>query len=612
MSGKYDHRTYVISSIQAIQSEKNAKKYDLDPSKGEPNRKLILGLEKFCEINDGELKLLTMHGMDASERDLNPYFFQDRFQGKIMTPKERDYMLNKNCIISDIIVPPQNVDPSTSKDRYVQSDQTMIFAHPKQRFKTVAAGNAKLPKILATTGACTHPNYNETNSKGDTAKKDHKYGAVVAEIIDDASYNIRHIPAFKNGKFIDLGMMYNGNEVVQERVKCEALVLGDIHLGDHDPQTIEANYEMIDFFKPRRLFLHDLVNGHSVNPHERDNLVTRAVAFEEGRLSIEAELKAINTELNRIAKMMKDGDVNVVFSNHDFFVDRYIESGRFIHEPWNAKLAGKLWSAMLEGKNPSEEGIKMMGPVPSNVRFLTLRDDIKLQGWQLASHGHKGISGGKGSIQSREVGFGKSITGHTHAPEMIRNTIVVGTSTRLDLKYTEGSMSRWLAANAVLYEGGLTQLLPIIRGKWKMKRDPKQKIYLPPAVSFEKKDEPANILEDIVKDVDDLSEPENKLAKNYPERIDLESALIQNKGKIRNAANQLGIHRNVLYSLLGRYNIDNDSIRKEAKEKEKIEILDALEKTNWSIPTAAELLNLKPQTFRSRTEKHSIELKTKC
>ena len=298
MLSRYDHRTYVISSIQAVQSERNANKYkNVDPSKGEPNRNLINGLEKFCEINEGQLYLLTMNGMDATERDLHPYFLQDKF--KVMEPHDRDYKLNNNCIISDIIVPPQNVDPSTSKDRYVQSDQTMIFAHPKQRFKTVAAGNAKLPKILATTGACTHPNYNETNSKGDTAKKDHKYGAVVVEIIDDTSYNLRHIPAFKNGKFIDLGVLYNGNKIVEEKVKCEALVLGDIHWGDHDFRAIEANYEMIDFFKPKRLFLHDLLNGHSVNPHEKDNFLSRARFYEQGRLSIEDELKAVYKELIR-------------------------------------------------------------------------------------------------------------------------------------------------------------------------------------------------------------------------------------------------------------------------------------------------------------------------
>jgi hypothetical protein len=39
----------------------------------------------------------------------------------------------------------------------------------------------------------------------------------------------------------------------------------------------------------------------------------------------------------------------------------------------------------------------------------------------------------------------------------------------LDLEYTAGSATSWMAANAVLYEGGTVQLIPIIRGKWKPK-----------------------------------------------------------------------------------------------------------------------------------------------
>jgi hypothetical protein len=366
-------------------------------------------------------------------------------------------------------VPPQNIDPATSRDRIVQADQTRIYAHSKQRLKSIASGNNKFPKLLATTGSCTLPNYNQTNHRGDLATKEHCLGAIILEIIDNAHFNIRHIPALKNGKFIDMAHVYDGTKRERKKVNVEALVLGDIHLGDHDPKTMKANYEMIDYFKPKRLFLHDLVNGHSVNPHERDNLLKRAIAYEENRLNIELELYNVHKELLKFSKRMKGGEVNIVYSNHPFFIDRYLDGGRFMQEPWNAKIAIKLADAMLNGENPVEYGIKMMGQLPSNVHFLKLRDDYKVWGWQLASHGHKGISGARGSIRSREVGFGKSITGHTHAPEILRNTYIVGTSTKLDLPYTDGSISTWLAANAVLYEGGQVQLLPIINGKWKLK-----------------------------------------------------------------------------------------------------------------------------------------------
>ncbi|MFH1589803.1 MAG: hypothetical protein ABIB43_04520 [archaeon] len=457
--------TYVITAFQAKQRPKNADKYGIDYSKGAPNRNLIRGLEEYCEKNSAKIMYLSMDGMDASEPARK---FADRFfknNPDVYYPKDRNIKLNKNCIVSDDIVPPQNMDPATSRDRIVQADQTRIYAHSKQRLKSIAAGNGRLPKLLITTGACTHPNYNTTNHKGDMAKKEHKYGAVVVEVIDKTYFNVRHMPAMRNGTFVDVGNVYNGSQPIG-KANVESITFGDIHWGDHDSYAIQANDEMIKYFKPKRLFLHDFVNGHSVNPHERDNLITRIQAFEQGRLDIKQELSSAYEELVRIAKNNPEVEINVVYSNHGFFIDRYLESGRFIHEPWNGKIAFKLADAMVMGQNPVEIGLNMMGKIPPNVRFLKLRDDYKVWGWQLASHGHKGISGARGNVKSAEVAHGKSITGHTHAPEIMRNTVIVGTSTRLDLPYTDGSSSRWLAANAVLYEGGLVQLLPSIKGKW--------------------------------------------------------------------------------------------------------------------------------------------------
>jgi len=461
-------RKYVITSFQPKQSERNAEKYGYDPTKGAVNKNLIKGLESYCG-EDGELIYLSMNGMDASEGE-NQWdsFFKNN--SNVYLPKERNIKLNKNCIISDDIVPPQNMDPSTSRDRIVQGDQTRIYAHSKQRFKSVAAGNARLPKLLITTGTCTHPNYNETNHIGDLAKKEHKYGAVVVEILDNSHFNVRHIEAQKNGVFADMGYLYDGRK--KKRAKIEALVLGDIHWGDHDPRTIIANDQMLKYFKPKRLFLHDFMNGHSVNPHERDNMLSRAMYFKNGRLSIETELRKAYKELTRLAKNNINTEINLVHSNHGFFLDRYMENKQFVYEPWNLEIALKLSTEMLKDskrnlKDPVEAGLKMIGKIPANVKFLQLSDDYRVWGWQLASHGHRGISGARGSVKSHEVSFGKSITGHIHAPERLRNTVVVGTSTRLDLPYTDGSASRWMAANAVLYEGGLVQLLPVINGRWR-------------------------------------------------------------------------------------------------------------------------------------------------
>ena len=454
---------YVITAAQAIQSDKHSKRHMKDSSRGAPNKELIKGLERYCSDRDAELIILRMPGMDNSEENMHPFFDKrgdvyDRFNKK----------LNDGIELSDMMVPPQNVDPASGRGRFVQSDCTKVFPHTKQRLKAIPASNANLPKLLMTTGAITYPNYHPSNHRGDAAKRDHMYGAVVVEIIDDTFYNVRHMRAQQNGKFIDMGLKYDMGRK-PTKAKVEALVWGDVHVGDDDPETMGANYEMIDHFQPKRLFLHDFLNGHSVNPHERDNLMSRAQNWEKGRLSLEEELKNAYDDPRIVSKLMGKREVNLVASNHHFFLDRYLESGDFTREPWNTKLAMNLGLAMMDGEDPVEAGLKMMGDIPSNVNFLKIDSDYKVWGWQLGSHGHKGISGAKGSIRSRENAHGKSITGHSHTPEILRNTYIVGTSTELVLDYNKGDVSSWMAANAVLYDGGLVQMLPIVHGKWKLK-----------------------------------------------------------------------------------------------------------------------------------------------
>ena len=51
----------------------------------------------------------------------------------------------------------------------------------------------------------------------------------------------------------------------------------------------------------------------------------------------------------------------------------------------------------------------------------------------------------------------------------MNGSISVGTSGVIPMPYQEGQPSTSMAGNAVIYEGGLAQALPIIYGKWKKK-----------------------------------------------------------------------------------------------------------------------------------------------
>ena len=472
-------KKYVITSAQASY-EKNddgdKMPYGGGRAKAIPHESFLKALETYTKDSGAELIIVPIAGKRNTENILHEGLQNrpDIFHG---TMKQ----FNKNLQLRDLVVPPQNVDPTTGKMNMVSKyNSSIIFAHSKQRFLPVPVFNADLPRYLYTTGAVTKPNYNLANSRGDTAMRNHIFGALVIEVLDDVFYNIRNIRAMKSGKFADLGKLYNDGKT-PKKVGVDALVLGDIHWGDHDIKSIQANYEMIDFFKPERIFIHDFFNGHSINHHEMDNYLIRGREYDRGRLSLERELEEDYKEIVHLSSMAgKKTEINILAANHHAFLPKYLNSGAWTDKDlWNTKICSELYAVARKLNLPEneiddtaflfKEGLKKFGPIPSNVHFYRYRDNYRRFGFQLGIHGDKGKSGARGgNAQSRSVtGGGKSISGHSHTMEIFGDTYIVGTSGKLDLPYTMGYGNSTIAANAVLYKIGTVQMIPIIEGRWK-------------------------------------------------------------------------------------------------------------------------------------------------
>lgn len=480
-SKKFKPKTYIFTSAQACYYEnKDGDQLPWGGGKGKaiPNHNLLRGFETLAKERGAELVILPIAGKRSTEDILHEDLSnrKDIFRGTML-------WLNKNLQLRDIVVPPQNVDPATGKEELIgKYGSSIIFAHSKQRVFPGAVFSADLPRYIYTTGAVTQPNYNLANHRGDTAMRNHVFGGLIVEVMDDVYYNLRNIRALQNGKFVDLGIEFNGDSIPTKR-NVDSLILGDIHWGDHDEETIKANYEMIEHFKPKRLFLHDFFNGHSVNHHEKINFLRRAREFKRGRLSLENELKEDYQELIRLSNLIgKQGEIYVVASNHHAFLPRYINDTKSWAERdlWNSEIGGYLYSKGVGLKDVPEEdiddaaylieeGMKRHGNIPENINFLKLKDSYKRHGFQLGSHGDKGASGsrgGKAKARSK-TGGGKSVTGHSHCMEVYGDTYIVGTSGKLDLPYTAGYGNANIAANAVLYTNGSIQMIPIIEGRWK-------------------------------------------------------------------------------------------------------------------------------------------------
>lgn len=435
-----------------------------------PNNRLLQSMETYAGEREADMTILPMIGKNASEdwRQLHRAFDDYPVQyGSLM--------LNDSIQIEQFHVKPQAVDPSTGLRRFAQRERTQVFASPKQRMTAIPDASREHTKFLVTTGAVTMPNYStgddnlaERRRLGSIARRDHEFGALVVETLGNKGYFMRHVRSGNRGAFIDLGTRYDGKEV-EEGIRPDAMVLGDWHSGRTDPDVLDGTLDMIDTLKPKKVFLHDFFDGHSVSHHVEKQPITQQLLQQEdlGHTSLEAELAQCRDELIDLAS--RTDEVVVVMSNHHEFLWRWLNEGRFMQSPKNMRFGFKLASHMAEKdeNDPVEHGIKMIGDIPKNIRFLKRTDSVKVRGYELGAHGDKGVGYGYGSITSKENDFGKSISGHVHKAEKQRQTHTVGTMLPRDMYYMRGSPSAWTNSHAVIYPDGSVQHLFLENGLWR-------------------------------------------------------------------------------------------------------------------------------------------------
>jgi len=454
-------KTYVITAAQACAA---------------PNSNFLTGLEYCTEQMNAELKILPMIGKSAAEDWVEENFHRRIREHRLEYDK---FKINNNVQIEQFNIRPYAIEPLTGLYRFAQRETTLIFASPKQHWRPVAHSNKKHPKFLVTTGACTQPNYVTTDSKsaerrrlGDIARRDHVYGAMIIEVEDEEIFHMRPIRANSEGKFVDLGVMYDGKETSES--KLEAMVLGDYHMGWTDPQVRNTTLEIIKEMKPERLILHDFFDGHSVSHHIEQRYIEYKLIqqADRGHQYLERELKEGTDELLLLSELMEGRKIYIAPSNHHEFLHRYLNECRFTKDPPNARfgfiLAG--YFAEKDYNNPVEAGYNMVAPkkkLPKNIIFLRRDQDFKVRGYQLGSHGDKGPGLGYASMNSKENDWGKSITGHVHKAQIMRNTYTVGAMLPLSPYYMRGSPTDFSHSHAFLWDNGTVQLINIIDGKWR-------------------------------------------------------------------------------------------------------------------------------------------------
>lgn len=382
-----------------------------------------------------------------------------------------DLALNSNLYISGIKMSAKQIDPTTGLNR-MGHKMSFIFGSPKQRLKVKANSNIKHPHVSMGAGAITHPNYDTDKYMSERTAKlaeiDHKIGAVVVEL-DAENYYFRQIQASSSGAFADLGKLYMPTGEVVEYAP-EYFVMGDLHPGETDPVALQCWKEVVTETKAKNIVVHDGVNGHSISHWLEGKIIDKALMARRGMTNLEQEGKLVAETLREILSWMP-GKIYMVPSNHNDFLNRYINDKRFVKDYENLDFVARvLLTPTLNGEDPAKVLVEHFLSKEEKSRIVWWKEDedFRYAGVQLAAHGDRGPNGSRGTIRNQGECFGACIVGHSHTPGIDREAYQVGTSTYKKLGYSKGPSS-WMQTSALLYRNGARQLINCIDGKWRKK-----------------------------------------------------------------------------------------------------------------------------------------------
>jgi hypothetical protein len=418
---------------------------------------LIRSIENICSRKKGQQVIIPIRHHAQSFEVQNENFDPTVLQLSKKFPMVKTFKFNKNLKAVDLQLNAQNLNPLSGIERFTQDGNhrhSVIVAHPKQDYKVIPFSHIKSPHLAFTTGASTYPCYRD-NTQGRKAEQEHKIGCVIIEIYSEQRFRMTQVEAAKDGSFIYDGVKYLPNGRIIENFQVEAYIAGDLHPGNHSEFAVNEMLKLIRKYKPENLLLHDAMDFFSLNHHEAHSVPLMRDRIVNGR-TLDFERKEILKIFNRLDRAMDGRDIIIVPSNHNDFLGRRLHELRLDQDPVNSVLLAEIYAKwMKDGRTRFPE--EYLLDLPDNFLFPSLNQDVIIEGYNNI-HGDKSAGGAKGSPGALNRIYQKSISGHTHSPCKIGDTIVVGTNSLLKQGYNNGVQS-WLHSDVIIYKGGQTQTI---------------------------------------------------------------------------------------------------------------------------------------------------------
>jgi len=371
----------------------------------------------------------------------------------------RHHVHDHLTILSDIKIQPTAAMPMSGMES-ISGPSSCVFGFPKMHLKVIPALEGYRPKFMFTTGAVTEKNYTDSKA-GKKGEFHHTFGFVIVEIKNKNDFFVRQVTATEDGSFCDLGFAVEGKKVKKVDA-IDVAVLGDIHVGDHDVNINNQQKKWLDRLKPKYTVLHDVFNGHSLNPHEADDPLKMYQRHVDGSNQVKKEI----TEMLQYLQGMKKYNLVITSANHNDFIDRWIKKADWKKNIHNAAEYLEYTNVLLSGKAPN--GIIdyiINKEFPGQIKTLGRNESFSINGWELSNHGDIGANGSRGAITQYKRLNTKMICGHSHTCAREDGVIYVGTSTKLRVGYNIGASS-WTNADVIVHKNGKAQHIIYFNGQF--------------------------------------------------------------------------------------------------------------------------------------------------
>ena len=433
------------------------------------HRGFLNALYQFCQHRQAELLVSTFvynkNGFQNGQKDDENIYYDPELVPFIID--ESAELADGLVFCGELNILPTASNPLSGFDTY-NGEASCIVPHAKVALQSVPTMKHRPAKMLYTTGAVTQRNYIQKKS-GQKAEFHHVFGALLVEVDADGDWFCRQLIANDDGVFCDLHEEFGPDGVREAAV--EAVNWGDIHVGKLPEGGEHVIVDILDTLKPKRQFVHDVLDFEVRNHHAIKDKFHWARMFTDGKDSVLDEIVEVGEFLNFMGREWCE--TVVVESNHDLALTRWLRETHTDFDPVNGEFYHLANARMYQGIRERDDNFQVMrwalesyGPPLVNVTFLAEDDSYVVKEIEFGMHGHLGPNGARGNPNNLKKVGTKANIGHVHSATIVDGVYAAGVAADLDMGYNKGPSS-WSHSHIITYSNGKRAIVTCRGDKWR-------------------------------------------------------------------------------------------------------------------------------------------------